>query len=1011
MSSKKTKNQSPSNKLEKKADAAEKNEPELEKSPSDKTGGQSANRFPIAGIGASAGGLEAFTELLKHLPDDTGMGFVLIQHLHPEHPSALTEILSRATKMPVVEIEDGMRVAPNHIYIIPPNTYLGILHGVLHLMPRSDIKGQNLPIDYFFRHLAEDLGSLSIGVILSGTASDGVMGLKAISAEGGITISQDRESAKYDGMPHSAIAAGCVDVILPPGKIAKELARIAHHPFVASKAKGKGEVFPESDDVLSKIFLLLRRQTGNDFTYYKPTTIQRRIRRRMLLHKLDQLDNYVHYLQDTPAEIDLLFHDLLINVTEFFRDSSTFEALAAKVFPMLKDRSADMPIRIWVPGCSTGEEPYSLAISLLEYLGDSAGNMAIQIFATDIDENAIAIARAGLYPETINQHVSPERLRRFFVRVEGGRYQISRFIREMCVFAVQNVIKDPTFSRLDLISCRNLLIYLGPVLQKKIMLLFHYAMKPGGYLLLGSAESISGSSDYYQMVDSKEKIYTKKSLATPRQIDFGGLNIGMAPQPPRQGINASGTNSGAEFDLGRQIDKLLIDKFTPPAVAINGNMDILQFRGRTGVYLESPSGKATLQILKMAREDIMLELSGVVKKALSSGAAASRQGIRIKRGDSEELLNIDVLPIEGRAAPERFFLVVFESSGPVAIEQLPKPKKELGKDIQENPRVNELEQELAATKEYLQSVIEQQETSNEELSSANEEVQSSNEELQSINEEMETAKEELQSTNEELATVNDELGTRNQDMDQSNNDLNNIISSINIPLVILDIDQRVRRFSPQAEKLLNLIGGDVGRPFSDIKTRINVENLGATINEVIEMLHPVELEAQDEDGHWYSVRVRPYKTMDNRIDGSVIVFVNIDEMKKSLDAARHARNHAESVIAALRYPILVLDKRLTVVSASNAFYNAFKVTAEETIGNLLYRLGNSQWGIPELRNKLDKTIAAGTPFEGFVVEHDFERIGPRTMCLSGRLIPASDDSEVMVLMQIEDVTEVAKSQK
>ncbi len=1005
MSSKKTKNESPGNKPEKEADAAEKNALALETPPSDKTGEQSMHRFPIAGIGASAGGLEAFTELLSHLPDDTGMGFVLIQHLHPDHPSALTEILSRATKIPVVEIKDGMRVEPNHIYIIPPNTYLGILHGVLQLMPRSDIQGQNLPIDYFFRHLAEDLGSMAIGVILSGTASDGVMGLKAISAGGGITISQDRESAKYDGMPHSAIAAGCVDVILPPGKIAKELARLARHPFVASKAKDKGEVFPESDDALSKIFLLLRRQTGNDFTYYKPTTIQRRIHRRMLLHKLERLDDYVRYLQENPSEIDQLFHDLLINVTEFFRDSSTFEALAAKVFPMLKDRPADMPIRIWVPGCSTGEEPYSLAITLLEYLGDSAGNMAIQIFATDIDENAIAIARTGLYPESINQHVSPERLRRFFVRVDGGRYQISKFIREMCVFAVQNVIKDPPFSQLDLISCRNLLIYLGPMLQKKIMLIFHYALKPGGYLLLGSAESISGSSDYYQVVNSKEKIYTKKSVATPRQLDFGSHNVGMAPQPPRQGINASGTNTGAEFDLGRQIDKLLIDKFTPPAVAINGNMDILQFRGRTGDYLESPPGEATLKILKMAREDIMLELNGVVKKALDSGTQASRQGIRIRRDDREELLNIDVFPIDGRATPERYFLVVFEATAPVAIEPI-KPEKETGKDSQENPRVSELEQELAATKEYLQSVIEQQETSNEELSSANEEVQSSNEELQSINEELETAKEELQSTNEELATVNDELGNRNQELDQSNNDLNNIISSMNIPLVILDINQRVRRFSPHAERLLNLIGGDVGRPFSDIKTRINIENLDTTINEVIERLQPVEREAQDEDGHWYSIIVRPYKTMDNRIDGTVVIFVNIDEMKQNLDAARRARDYAESVIAALRYPILVLDKRLAVVSASNAFYETFKVTSEETIGNLLYRLGNSQWGIPELRNKLDKSIATGTAFEDFIVEHNFERIGPRTMSISGRSIAASESAEIMVLMQVEDITEV-----
>ena len=963
-------------------------------------------RFPVAGIGASAGGLEAFTVLLKHLPADTGMAFVLIQHLHPEYPSALTEILSRATSMPVQEVVDGMDVEPDHVYIIPPNTYLGILHGVLHLMPRSTIGGQNLPIDYFFRHLAEDLGNMAIGVILSGTASDGVLGLKAIEAEGGITFAQDESSAKYDGMPHSAIAAGCVNFILPPDKIAVELSRIAHHPYILPKPADKSSVETMSvgEDALNKIFLMLRHQTGHDFTYYKLTTIKRRIRRRMLLHKLEQLEEYVHYLQDNPAEVEKLFHDILINVTGFFRDPEAFEVLVDKVFPSLKDRSADVPIRIWIPGCSTGEEAYSIAIALIEYLGDSAGNSAIQIFATDIDETAIEKARAGIYPGSIEQELSPERLRRFFIRVDGGSYQISKYIRDMCIFATQNVIKDPPFSHIDLISCRNLLIYLGPVLQKKIMSVFHYALKSSGFLLLGSAESIGGSSDYYRVIDSREKVYAKKSVYMPVYMKFGAPAEYSIPSKSGHDVNDISMKDD-RFDLSREVDHLLMMQFVPAGVVINENLDILQFRGRTGPYLEPPPGEASLNILKMAREDLMLDLNTVVRQALESNKAVGKKAIKIIRNEKQRVINIEARPIESKKITERLFLVVFEDvTELIEVQKLSPEAANAAKETHKDIRVTELEQELVATKEYLQSVIEQQETSNEELRSANEEIQSSNEELQSINEELETAKEELQSTNEELATVNDELGIRNNELALSNNDLNNLISSINIPLVILGTDLCIRRFSPQAVKLLKLIDGDVGRPFSDIKTYVAVAGLSEAINDVIDTLQPAEIEAQDDKGRWYSVRVHPYITFDNRIDGTVVIFVDIDEMKRSLDAASRARNYAESIIAALRYPILVLDKKLAVVSASAAFLSMFKVTNEETIGNLLYRLGNSQWGIPELRSRLDETLDSGTAFEDFIVEHDFENIGQKTMGISGRLISGSDDSAPMILMQIEEIT-------
>lgn len=973
------------------------------KRPADNEIVEEKGRFLVAGIGASAGGLEAFTDLLKHLPTDTGMAFILVQHLHPEYPSALTEILSRATSMPVTEVADGTLVCPDHVYVIPPNYYMGILHGVLHLMPRSDFRGQNLPIDYFFQHLAQDLGSMAIGVILSGTASDGVLGLKAIAAEGGITIAQDEKSAKYDGMPHSAISTGCVDFILPPDKIAVELTRIARHPYAVPKQEGSfAPDFSDDETLLNKIFLLLRRQTGNDFTYYKPTTIQRRIRRRMVLHKLERLTDYVRYLQGNTAEIEQLFHDVLINVTSFFRDPDAFVALKDKVFPLLKERSPDIPIRIWVPGCSSGEEPYSLAIALLEYLGDSSVNIPIQIFATDIDETAIAKARTGIYPESIKQDVAQERLQRFFIKMDGGGYQISKYIRDMCVFAVQNVVKDPPFSRIDLISCRNLLIYLGPVLQKKIMSIFHYSLKPDGHLLLGSAESIGSFSDYYRAVDVKEKVYTKKVAITTIPIDFGNP-VSYPIVPPKELATGGINKSDQRFDLSREVEKLLMSRFAPAGVVINENMDIVQFRGRTGAYLEPPPGEASLNILKMAREDLMLELNSVIRKVLSKGDTVRKEGVKLKRDGKRHVINIEALPINAGGQTERFFLVVFdEVKSPTSIKE---PESAPSSEKVHGTRITELEQELIATKEYLQSVIEQQETSNEELRSANEEIQSSNEELQSINEELETAKEELQSTNEELATVNDEMGNRNEELDRSNNDLNNLVASINIPMVILGTDLQIRRFSPQAVKLLNLIDVDIGRPFFDIKTNITVTGLSRVMSEVIDTLLPVEVEAQDNDGVWYSVKVHPYKTLDKKIDGVVIVYINVDEMKKSFDEASHARNYAEAVISSLRYPLLVLDKSLSVISASKAFYDVFKVTSEDTIGNLLYRLGNRQWGIPELRASLLKTVKTGKSFDNLIVTHEFEKIGMRTMNISGRIIPQYNESNAMVLMQIEDITE------
>ena len=956
--------------------------------------------FPVVGIGASAGGLEAFTELLKELPDDTGMAFVFIQHLHPNYESALAEILSRETPMPVLTACEDLPLRPNHIYVIPPNADLIILNGHLHLLARQAYE-KNLPVDQFFRSLAQEQGARAIGVVLSGTASDGVLGLKAIKSEGGITFVQDEKSAKYDGMPHNAIAAGLADFVLPPARIAKELLRIARHPYARPPAEPRAELEPavERED-LNKIFVLLRLQTGHDFTHYKTSTIVRRLRRRMLLNKLDRVQDYVRHLQNNPKELTELFHEILINVTGFFRDPDAFKVLADKAFPRLMEHPPHHHIRVWVPGCSTGEEAYSIAMVLQEYMAEHGANFPIQIFATDIDEVAIETARAGLYTEAAVENVSPERLKRFFAKVDGG-YLISKTVRDSCVFAIQNAVKDPPFSKLDLISCRNLLIYLGPLLQKKLLSIFHYALRPDGVLFLGTAETVGGTADLFRPIDPKERLYEKK-MSTPATLDVA---IPTSPPPELKLTPATNRRPRAEGVLERQADRLLMTKYAPPGVVIDEHMNILHFRGRTGDYLEPAPGEASFKLMRMARDGLASELNAAVREALRTRTSVRRFGSRLRQDGRNVGVDIEVSPIPAEGVVEPYFLVVFQDRPePVEPSKRTQVKRQrTASSDEKSTEVRHLEDELSATREYLQSVIEQQETTNEELRSANEEIQSSNEELQSINEELETAKEELQSTNEELATVNEELQNRAQELERVNNDLINLVDSVNIPIVIVGRNFRIRRFTPPSEKLLNLIASDIGRPISDIKPNLDCPALLEHISQVIDTIQPKQFEAQDRQGRWYSIRIYPYKTVDNRIDGAVIAFIDVNDIKESLEATRQAHLYAQAVISAVRQPMLVLDKDLRVVSASTSFYDVFQVNEKETVGNLVYRLGNGQWAIPQLREKLEKAVEQGDEFANFSVTHRFEKIGACSMNVSGRQIRSGFETP-MVLMQIEDVT-------
>ena len=966
--------------------------------------GRGGSPFPVVGIGASAGGLEASTQLLKHLPPDTGMAFVLVQHLDPTHASALTEILSRATTLPVTEVTDGMRVEPKHVYVIPPNTNMAILHGVLSLMPRPETHGQHLPIDYFLRSLAEDQRTRAVGVILSGTASDGTLGLKAIKDEGGITFAQDEKSAKYSGMPSSAIAAGCVDRVLPPEGIARELARISQHPYVMHSPEVQAEPWqPGETDALHKIFILLRTQTGVDFTDYKHTTIRRRIQRRMLLHTIDRMDQYVRFLQDHADEVDALYQDFLINVTSFFRDPESFRTLKKKVFPSLvKNRAPGQPLRVWVPGCSTGEEAYSIAISLQEFLGNKKADTQIQIFATDISEAAIEKARAGFYPKNIEEEVSPERLRRFFAKAEHG-YRINEATRGMCVFARQNAVKDPPFSKLALISCRNLLIYLGSVLQKKLIPILHYALLPGGFLMLGSSETIGSFADLFTLTDKRQKIYSKKQTRAGPMLELAASErLPLSNKPERATEELPGVIS-----LDKQVDSLLLSQYAPPGVLINNDMQILQFRGNTRPFLAPTPGEASLNLLNMVTEGLRLDLWSAIRKARKTNGHVRKKGLGIGENDRSRRIDLEVIPLKAPSSKEYFFLVLFQE---VTVHPVSKTTRDrrAGRDKGERTEpslVARLRHELAATKEYLRTSVEEQEAAGEELRSANEEIQSSNEELQSTNEELETAKEELQSTNEELTTLNEELQTRNYELSQLNNDLVNLLGSTHIPIVIVENDLRIRRFTPAAQAVFNLIPADVGRPLGDIQPKVNVPDLTQLILEVIDTLDTREREVQDREGHWYSLRIRPYKTLDNKIQGAVVALVDIDAARRSATLTEEARDFADAIVETVRDPIIILESDLRVKRASRSFYAMFQATPQETEGRFIYDLGNGQWNIPGLRVLLEEILPRDSIFDDFEVEHEFPRIGRKRMLLNARRIVRKDNNLEAILLAIQDLTE------
>ncbi len=933
----------------------------------------------VVGVGASAGGLEAFTELLSHLPDDTGMAFVLIQHLDASHESHLTELLSKACKMPVSEVNGETRAEADHVYVIAPRCNLCISGGVLNTTARP-ASGRNMPIDAFLRALAADRGSQAVGVVLSGTASDGTLGLRAIKAAGGVTLAQEVRTAKFDSMPRSAIAAGVVDFVLPPAGIARELVAIARNSGLPAGPREALE--PQRDAALARILRLLWSATGMDFTHYKPNTLTRRIKRRMTLRGFESLEAYSRHLEQNREEANALCEDCLITVTAFFREPAVFEELKTSVFPALVgNRAAGDTIRIWVPGCATGEEAYSIAICLMEFLDEAGASVPFEVFATDISETAIAKARSATYKDSEVAHVPPRRLARFFARSERG-YQVTKTIRDVCVFARHNVAEDPPFSKLDLISCCNVLIYLGAVLQRKVLSILHYALKPAGFLVVGPSESIGTLSEAFHQVEKTHKIYCLRTAAdkpAPR-LSREHRAEGLVDLPPRTADGRAG------LDVLKEADRLVLAEHGPPGAVIDDAMNIVQIRGRTAPYLELSPGEPSHNLLKLAREGLIAGLGKAIQSARESNAAAKEEGFRIEDGGRLKDVAIDVIPFKSASSPdERYFLVLFED-----VERKRGPSTARKPAIEESGGSGRLRRELAATKEYLHSIVGENASTLEELKAANEEAQAGNEEL-------ETAQEELESANEELNTLNEELKISNAEFSKVNRDLANLLESISIPLVMVGRDLRIRRFTRAIEPMLNLIPSDLGRSITDLQSQMELPDLRRLLLDVMEGGNRKLRDIRDSLGRWYSLRVLPSVGTGGKIDGAVLMLIDIDAAKRGAD-------FAEAIVETVREPLVILNQNLQVVKANRTFYETFQAAPEETEARLIYDLGNGQWNIPKLRELLENILPSRSTFRDFEVTYDFEHVGRKAMLLNASEIFNPNAQARSILLAIEDIT-------
>ncbi len=947
----------------------------------------------LVGLGASAGGLEVLQRFLRLMPADSGMTFLVIQHLAPAPPSLLTEILARSTSMQVVEASHGAALEANTVYVIPPQYALSVTRDTLVLTRFEGERSHHLPIDTCFTSMAECHGAKAVGVILSGTGADGMLGCRAILDQGGRTLVQWPEEATYSGMPNSAIQAGNASHVLSVEQMPGVLTGTddADEPGVAAR---EGNVFQQ-------ILLHLRSMTGHDFTQYKKSTIARRIERRMQIMQLPGQDDYLRLLKTSAEECESLFNELLINVTQFFRDPAAFTVMQRQILPpMIEARVDGEPLRVWIAGCASGEEAYSVAIVLHELLCAhqqmGAQGPVVQVFATDLDADAISTARAGLYPLTIASDVSAERLDRYFARVESG-YRVKKEIREMIVFAVQNVIKDPPFTRIDLLCCRNLMIYLGHALQNRLIPTFHYALKADGVLFLSPSESIGGHATLFTPLQRKWKFYRAVKARTPHAMPLDSC-LSWLPSPISRPPDRP-AHMTKETNIAELTRRALLQDFGPASVVTDLAGNILYVHGDTGRYLRPAPGQASLNVIEMARDGLQLDLRSAVQRAALTAEPTATQPLPVNSDGTARRVSLSVRRMGHTAQGEQLLLITFQepdSGADLPHNELPGVASHLAPE-----RVRLLEHDLAYTRENLQATIDELQHLNEELGAANEEMQSTNEELQSSNEELETSREELQSVNEELVTVNAELQAKIEQLGDMQNDMKNLLDSINIGTIFLDTQLIIRRFTRDAVKLYRLIPKDVGRPLADISSYIHSMDLLVPAQEVLDMLIPQEIELCTVSGDWFLARLAPYRTLDNVIDGVVMTFHDINSRIANQKAVQAARELAEAIVDTVIEPLLVLDENLCVVSASRSYYRTFPTTEPLATGRRLFELNNRQWDIPALRQKLGTILESDTSFDGFIVEHELTGSGPRAITLNARRVAGDGTRPHLILLAMQ----------
>jgi len=959
--------------------------------------------FPIVGIGASAGGLAAIEEFLVAMPavDTLGMALVLVQHLDPDHKSLLLDLVKRYTHIEVAWAEDGTEVRPGCAYVMPRNKDMALVNGRLTLVEPEAPRGLRLPIDYFFRSLAADQHERAVCIVLSGTGSDGTLGLRAIKGEGGMAIAQSPESAGYDGMPRSAIGTGLVDYVLTPAEMPEQLLGYVSRAFGREPRPARAAASGRPDQLL-EVLHLLRDRSGHDFTHYKTNTLRRRVERRMAVTRIERMEDYLALLRRDGLEAETLFRELLIGVTNFFRDAPAFEALAAEALsPLVAASRPGDPVRVWVPGCSTGEEAYSIAMLLQEQTHAAKRNVPIQVFATDIDAEAIERARAGVYPGSIGADVSPERLARFFVQ-DGDTYRVAKSVRDCLVFAKQDVTRDPPFSRVDLISCRNLLIYMDGDLQQRLMPLFHYALNPDGYLFLGNSETVGDAADLFAAVDKKWKLYKRRGAVTPRER----LLASSMPLPEAAvGRRAALVEQPQHLRVRDLAERALLERHAPACAVISADGDVLYIHGRTGRYLEPPAGEPSGSIHKMAREGLRLELSAGVRRVLAQKEAVRYERLRVRTNGDTSLVTMTIEPMTGPDTVKGVLMVLFEDAPATGDVEHATSTESIGDREQ---RIADLDRELSAKEEYLRTTVEELETSNEELKSTNEEMQSTNEELQSTNEELETSREELQSINEELVTVNSELQQNIEQLSRANNDMNNMLAGTGIGTLFVDQQLRIKRYTPLVTAILNLIPTDVGRPLSDINPRLTGQTdvVGAA-TAVLDTLATTETLVQASDERVFVMRAQPYRTVDNVIEGAVLTFADVTEqhrMQARLDelarAAAEAGDFAQSVLDTVREPQLVLDGDLAVVTANKAFLATFAQTPDAVLGRPLHEIDGGAWREPGLLELLLEVLPETRKLGDYELRLDEGALGPCTATLNALELVRAPGKPRLILLTV-----------